>query len=441
VDWFLPVIEKAEHLLQKKLLNLRGQAFSMLMENAVEHHPDQTISFAYQAIESYRNQIVANPDEQGIVYRRLAHLHEELAEHDIDHAEAHWQEALHYARQAFEVNENEADWSFYLRLIYIPFKSHPHVQVSQLTEQQNLSTLIQSVDDSAGKSLMLALGYGQFRSYLDSLQHDQTIFPHTDYEYWLDKSLDWKSAEADNRRRMDVASFYHREGRLLRNKNLLHASIRHYKVGIESMEYSAFEIYYIAETLEDLSHIAQHEGNYVEENECLQEARSYYQHHYELVASNFSTLSHYAEFSERLYRHPRILDKPSFDETRALALLAEEKGDGYYSTPGLLLMRLALDEDQEGEAIFHVTRLLILHELCIQEQIDALRQDECIESYQKIQNFLSDTIAFMEVVRKRNNYYYDPTVKWNELKTMTAEEVDDYWRKRKTEILAREWLQ
>src|SRR5690606_1986467 len=109
-----------------------------------------------------------------------------------------------------------------------------------------------------------------------------------------------------------------------------------------------------------------------------------------------------------------------------------------YSAPTLLLTRLALYEKNEKEAIFHLTRLLLLHELVMREEFINLQQSPIVKPFPQLQEFLKESLTFMDEIEE--GYYLDTKIKWDLLKLMGHDEIAVNWEKRKIELKNREGL-
>ena len=110
----------------------------------------------------------------------------------------------------------------------------------------------------------------------------------------------------------------------------------------------------------------------------------------------------------------------------------EIQSEGFLSYPYLLLMRIALYEKNEQQAILELTKSLILHESCADSEVEALIAEFEDADFKELKAFLNETKSFMEEISE--NYYYNPEVKWKKMRTMSAEELTAYWKKRKEEI-------
>src|SRR5690606_27597326 len=130
-------------------------------------------------------------------------------------------------------------------------------------------------------------------------------------------------------------------------------------------------------------------------NTYLTKAVLLYDQFIDKVHSNRSVLMHYTKFLERCYLYPGNIKKPGLEKIKSLAKQTEEEGEGMYSAPTLLLTRLALYENNEKEAIFHVTRLLLLHELCVDDKLRELQQSSIVGPFSQLQEFLKEILTFM----------------------------------------------
>src|SRR5690606_726876 len=152
------------------------------------------------------------------------------------------------------------------------------------------------------------------------------------------------------------AHFLYKEGKRLSNITIIEAAIYHYQWLIERVEAPAFEVFYTASALENIAAIYLQNQEAAKADEFLNKAIAFYEEHLALVKSNPSVLMHYTEFLERCYHHQGNIQKPPLAHLHELAAQTEEEGEGMYSSPTMLRIRLALLESNEGDAVFHLTR-------------------------------------------------------------------------------------
>ena len=196
---------------------------------------------------------------------------------------------------------------------------------------------------------------------------------------------------------------------------------------IDHVENPAFEVYYLASVNEDISVIYAQEHENEKADTYMNAAMHVFRTHQELIKSNFSTYSHFSDFLERSFHYKGTIEKPSFEELKEMALQNEANSNGMYSSPFFMLTRLAMLENDEELAIYYLSKTLILHELCIESEIVNFRETIAQVSFEKLKTFLDDTIHYMRLVREKEDYYYDPKIKWEDLQKMSPKEAIKAW--------------
>lgn len=119
-------------------------------------------------------------------------------------------------------------------------------------------------------------------------------------------------------------------------------------------------------------------------------------------------------------------------ELKNIALEFEIQSEGLRSYPYLLLMRIALIENNEHQAIIELTKSLIIHEYRMIDEVDKILKNLNKSEFSQLVRFLKETKAFIEEVREYN--YYDTEIEWIQLHTMSEEELLTYWEIRKEQI-------
>lgn len=453
MDLILPMADKVSLLLGKKVWEMYSSVYMILLEDAIENHPDLVDKYFMEAENAINENMNADPDERQDGFDHLAKIYDSIAEYRHFSA-GHWQKALAFIKESIAIAPAEGNWYFYLSLLYVPYdvrrtnrisdvreaepgalyKQWERLRESELEQFKRLASSY--VAETPAVFLKIALAFHRLREHLEWLKADMAIFPEADYLFWLNEAKEIKDHSTTRMELTEAAHFLHREGTRLSNIAIIEAAIFHYQWLIERVEAPAFEVHHLASALEDIAAIHLQNQELAKADEFLDKATTFYEEHLELVKSNPSVLMHYTEFLARSYHHQGNNKKPSLAYLNELVIRTEEEGEGMYSGPGLLRLRLALLENNEDEAVFHLTRLLLLHELCIDEEVKKLQQQLQNLPFTRLKSFIDETLSFMKVVEE--GYYLDHTIKWETLKKMGFQEVKAAWEERKEVIRSRE---
>lgn len=444
IDLLLDLIENEEFLLKKKNWPARTEAHFVLLETACSKGNKEIIYYLRQLNKALLQLLNESAESTEEIYQKQASAYALVADAlPAKHAE-HWEKAILALQNGIHENPETADWNLYAHLIFLPVpeidtynnakdKSQGTLQKYQKLEQDTFQDLLKKQEHASNKMpYLFALNLYNLKEYMEWEKVDFTYFPQPLYFYWLDQSVKTDLPPFNRIDLNEACHFFHNEGIRLGRVDLLEKAIGLYNRIIEKTEEYSYEIHYLATAMEDISKILYQSGKVDEANNYVNKARQIYEQYIDKVKANYSVHLHYGEFLERCFQSEEKILKPDLATLQAIAIAVEAQGKGFYSTPIFLRMRIALYENKEEEAIYHLTKSLILHELCIDSEVDQLVEEYKDSAYIKFIQFLLETQKFMKSVRK--NYYYDPQPGWEVLKNMSFQETLFCWEKRQNEI-------
>jgi hypothetical protein len=94
-----------------------------------------------------------------------------------------------------------------------------------------------------------------------------------------------------------------------------------------------------------------------------------------------------------------------------------------------------MESKQERKAVRELSKMLLLHELCVNEGILEFYKTLDRTAFPYVEKFLKSTMMFMSEVKE--GYVFDPKIKISELEEMSEEQIIDAWILRKAEIRKR----
>ncbi len=440
IDLLLPVLEKSEKLLNQQLWYERGRAFSNLMETHMDKNWELAREYGNSAICSYTKNIEQNAESLFNSWIHLAEIYDWFSKKCIDDRLVYWKQAIQCIEETIKLKPVSAPWLHYLKLLYLPLDSENRSFFDfRTTEQERFRGITRNLGDSNLEiAFTLASEYKRYYEYIAWYKLNFEIFPETDYLYWLEKAKDWYGNEGFLSTN-EVGHLYHNEGIRLSRKDLLLVAIDRFTQLIKTDD-SAFPILYAANSMEDLARLLKSEGMDGEATHYLNRALLLYEENLEMIKSNFSTLLNYGEFMERCaYEYIGNHKKPSPNQILLIALMAETEGEGFYSRPYSLMVKLALHMGDIDKAIFHYTQMLLLHELCLEEDVKKDLENPLFYEQPKMKEFLIKTIHFMESVRE--GYYLYQTCPWEKVRLLTPYEGSKIWENRCIELRQRPQLE
>lgn len=443
----LPMVDKMEVLLGKKLWRPRSAAYSILLEHLVAKKDIQIEEILKNTVFALENLKLKSPNSAYEIDYQLAVTYKTVLKTSYEKAFSYWEKAKLHIENSLAFNpEQITAWSFYLQLIYFPYlQNESKIFLSEKINdaQQNEQNRIQEKLESFTKNnnqlpYYFAASFKELKDHLKWSKIDLSFFPNTIYHYWLDKSLNYYPEKTTRFETTDASHFFHNQGLEYSRIDLIEKAIQLYQRVIDAIDENAFEVYYVAKAWQDISKIYLQQQENLKAEESLQKAKDFYEVHLTSIKQNPSTHSHYADFLEYCYLYNGNIQKPSLNKLTEIISVVEKESKGFYSRPYLYLMRLALYKNNENEAIHHLTKTLILHELCIKNEVDELLQTYKDSNYQELYTFLQETKAFMLEITE--NYYLDTELKWEEIRTMSIEAINEYWIKRKEQLRKRKLI-
>lgn len=453
ISLLLPIAEKVSALIGKEQWDVYSRAYMMLLEDAIENHEDKVEYYFNEAERAVQANMLDSLEDQQESYRQLAQINDMLAGyHYFD--DKHWLRALEFINTSIALDTAEGDWYTYLQLIHIPYEVRKNKRMEGLTESEIKERYekwyalrdnelikfralgISQNDNRHTVALNIALAYKRLREHMEWYAMDSSLFPEHDYEYWLNEAVNWKKQKTTRMQLTEAGHFFHAEGNRYKRINLLETAVAHFQRLIDQVGEAPFEVYYKASALEDISDIYFSKNDNDKGINYRNQATQCYKDHISLVEGNPSVFMHYTEYLERCYIHPADIIKPTMGELEALAAISEDQGDGMYSSPVMLRIRLALLKKDEDEAIYRIVKSLILFELSMEDHIKELVEMSQIKAFEKLCVLLKDTLAFFDEIRE--GYYLDVKIKWKQLRKMAPEEVFEAWEERKEVLKNRE---
>lgn len=434
----LPIIEKAEQLLQTPLWDERCQCRMLLLDDAIARGDAEVARHAELALEAIAQHLAHLPPDSpasaaASIHRSRALVHQQLAEHWPERNLEHWRLALAAATTAIEA-VSETGWGLLLNLVHTPLAGEsPDIAAERAEAQAALRKLMERHCRSAAAAFRLVQDFKHLREHLAWKKLDPALFPQADYLAWLERAKAVQPADgASWSGTTEAGHLFHHEGVLLGRLDLVAAAMPHFAAILSREPGSGMQVLYIGECHEAMSVIAAGQGDSAAAARHLRQALTWWADHLDTARYNFSSLIQYVEFLLRVLASPLDVPKPPLADIRLLAQEAERDGQGFYSGPGLALARLALHEGDEDEAIFQLTRLLILHECCLDDVFAALKQDPLCTAHPRTSDFVDQTLRFIAEIHE--GYCLDPQIRWPQLQNMDRSAVAAAWQARQVEL-------
>jgi hypothetical protein len=398
------------------LRKMRAEVLSFRMNEVRDKDREQAKVFALRAIDELTHEI--STDFSGLKFR--AHLYHQLAQMDEHNS-------LHYWKLAVDDLMQSAD--FNLLILYYDWPQHiagMHEAQQQAYEQfhQRMNNALVTNPDLIWKLLDEATRIWQDQPP-PALDKQVTI--------WLQAALTWNGNNAEPMLLRNAGLILHKQGKSRQQPANFAKAIECFELFITKERAHAMEVYYMANVWEDWAALCEQQG--ADGSEYLQKAWDAYSNYEKVVRINFSPLLHYAEFLERLYFNNQLASRPSEEKVLALAVEAEVMGNGYYSGPGMIQARLAISRADTTTALYHLCRLLLRHELCIDQEIKKLRDSLTKQVPEAITVFLDEALKFMDEVSE--GYYYDPKFTMDQLNELSKEATLNAWQERMVAIRRR----
>jgi len=425
------IVEKIEVLKDLTDWSLRAQAFEILMEDAEEREETEAvIKNGHLAIEASRRYVAEQGEYKQIYLNKISFCYYTLISYEPQAIDEYWMRSLEYSKNSICEDPEKANWIQYFHLLYSFLKNPtPRTVYEQAKERSFMREWSLSLGNNGSLYFVIASSFIRYKEI--QTYQEQFIFPEQEYLYWLEASLHEEKPQSSERRLSEAGHFYRKEGVRLKRIDLLEKALSLFqKMFYEEGE--LFALYYATDALEQLAILHNARGNGVYADVAIQQALDWNEEHRELIGQNFSVLLHYAEFLERCYHYQGSIFKPSLSLIEEIAVQAEAKGEGYYSGPYLILARVAMESKQERKAVRELSKMLLLHELCVNEGILEFYKTLDRTAFPYVEKFLKSTMMFMSEVKE--GYVFDPQIKISELEEMSEEQIIDAWILRKAEI-------
>ncbi len=420
LDLLDDVVTEAETFHGSPLRKLRAEVLNYRLDEVKDTDVGRAKEFALRAIDELSFEIPA--DNDALLFR--ANVYHQLAQLDAV-------DALHYWQLAVE--DLKTTGGFNVWILY-----HPWPQGIDGMHEAQLQTY---AEFNHRLNQELIVNPDRLWSVLDDSvrmhEYHQNPELKKQLSVWLQMAISWKMYDAPVMLLRSAGLLLHKQGKSQQRADYFAKAIECFELFIKKNPAHAMEVNYMANVLEDWAELSETQGN--SGNDYLAKAWEVYQKHEEVVRINFSPLLHYAEFLERLYFNNKITKRPTEEKILALAVEAEVMGNGYYSGPGMIQARMAISNDDADTAIHHLCRLLLRHELCIDNLIKNLRQSLTDKAPQAVVAFLDQALLFMEEVNK--GYYYHPAFSMEDLNQLSRSETADAWQQRMAGIRNRRALE
>jgi hypothetical protein len=436
MSFLLPMVDNMEILLGEKKWQHRSFALHILLEHACKNNPETALGILQDTVNAFEQYLIAQPEEKLEIHRLLSLSYRWMMQTDPDTAFQFWQQAVSEIEKAIDADPEKASWSSLFDLLYIPYPEHSGIKDAQKKLQEIFNKKTEELENTLGAAISypIALAYQHLKEQLE-WKNIENISPESTALRWAEKAIAYNP---DSITRIDLhecAEFFNRIGFHTQRIDFLLKTISLHERVIKATDDCPMEIYYIASIWKQIAVIHLTNKEQILADEAIGQAQSIYKKHLNQIKSNRSSFLHYAEFLEYCYTYEGAIPKPTLSELKHVANEIEMESEGFLSYPYVLLMRIALFENNEQQAIIQGTKSLILHELCADSTFNGLCEEFADTNFNEFNHFLQETKLFMKEVSE--GYYYNPDIKWNQLRTMSSEEIRMYWEKRKEEIRKR----
>jgi len=439
VFYLEPMAEKIIKLTQKPCWDEYCSAVFTVFEHNAQNKQGSVPDDLQKTIRAYSEYKKHQAEEAQEIEDKITLAYQIAMEADPDKSAEYWQNAVEHVRLAIDADPLSDSWSKLLILSYIPFQASNDYTAEQLALQSELPELFTKHDPhDNGFAMNAASAFGNLRKHIEWKKMEESLFPSALYMQWLNKAAEYIPEKISRFDLLSNAEFFRNEGVRYKRIELIEKAIGFYERIIKQIDDANFEVYYTASSWQMISELQLEQGNKADADRSLQKAFDTYHRHLNLVKQNPSVYMHYSEFMESCFLHNGNVQKPALSELEQIASEVEEEGQGNYSSPIFMRMRLALYRNDEDEAIYHLTKSLVLHELCIDDKLEGLIDTYKNSRFNKLNNFLAENIAFMHEINE--GYYLDTQLKWSQLKAMNRSELQEYWEERKVFLKNRERL-
>lgn len=416
LDFIDEVLGAAEAFHGAPLPVERAQALSLRVEALAEASPPEARAFAEQAMHG----LIGVEGVEAASWR--ARLHEHLFELEPAQALAHWRAAVAALGLGGETLPPQLEVGLALRLLYTPRDVPGFAEV----QAQAVGAFRRRLD-----ARFLVNPDGVWVVLEDAVRQPESPLLEHDIVRWLARSATCTPTQPERLRQAGLLC--HKQAKLRRSEELFTRACTYFEAFIAQTPAHAMEVSYLRATCEDHAALLDEQGRHDDAEARLAHAWAVCREHEAVVRLNFSPLIQTAEFYERLRRRPGACPRPEASHIIDLAREAERLGQGSYSGPGLVLLRLALAAHDSALAVHHLTRLLLLHELCIEEQLQSLLEVPFADGV--FLGFVRQTLAFMSELRP--GYFFDPCLRAEALDQLSVAQTAERWARRQAELRAR----
>lgn len=433
IEYLLPMVENIEFLLEEKKWQHRSYALHILLQLACKNKQENVFELLKQTIKAFENYLISDTEEKLEIHRLVSLAYFWMIEADPENALLYWQNAVAEIKKAIRFDAEKASWFAFFELIYIPFEDKKICQI-QLQEQKRFNVEVQELEKERGAVIayQIALAYQDLKENID-WKEIKNAFPEETTLHWAEKAATYNPEEVSRINLYEYADFFNKAGSKYKRTDFLEKAISTYERILNSENDRVMEVVYIANLYKEIAEIYLGNKDQILADHAIEQAKSIYENNNENVKSNSSANLHYAEFLEYCFTYEGNIDKPTIAELKSVAREVEIQSEGFLSYPYLLLMRIALYENNEEQAILELTKSLILHELCSDSEFASLMEEfKDFNNNVKLKSFLNETKLFMDEVKE--NYYYNPEINWVKMQTMLEDELIVYWEKRKEQI-------
>ncbi|WP_348799743.1 hypothetical protein [Flavobacterium adhaerens] len=431
ISFLIPMIEKMEILLGEKKWQHRSFAQHILLEQACQKESKTAKAVLKDTVEAFENYVTVHPEEKLEIHRLLSLAYRWMMPVEPKNGLLYWELAISEMKKAINFSPEKASWSSLLELMFIDLADDGKLTGEQIALQTEMQTEMQTLENQFAIEYPIAKAYQELKEFLE-WNAIEYRFPTEQALYWAEKSLAYTPIEANRIDLLESAEFFHKIGLQTKRFDFLEKAVSIYQYSIEYTEDGALEVHLISNILKQIAEMHLQNGAREVANSSIEKAREIYEKNLAAIKSNKSSFIHYTEFLEFCYASGEYYIKPTIQELKKLALELEIESEGVISYPYVLLMRIALDENNEQQAIVELTKMLILFELCVDAEFESLIEELKNSNHNQVKAFLRESNLFMNEVSE--NYYYDPKIEWKKLRTMSSDELLQYWKNRKVAI-------
>jgi hypothetical protein len=434
IDYLIPMVDAMETLLGNKKWQHRSHALHIVLENACKKKSSRAISLLQNTVNAFEQYLLSIPQETPDIHRMQAQAYQWMMEADTVNALSYWQQAVSEIQKAIEFSPQRAPWSSLLELVYVPCGLDKRIQAAQVEAQQKFVKTAVDLEQKLGPEIAyrIAQAYQHLREYWEWKKIEKA-FPEEAALGWTEKSLAYEPPQISRIELHECTQFYHRIGSEKQRLDFLEKTIGLYKRMLTAVDDNVLEVYYICNVLKEIAGIHLKKKNIILADQVMQEAQQLYRQYNPAIRSNPSVYLRYAEFLEYcFFAYPGNIEKPTLAELKQVADEVEVQSEGFLSYPYLLLIKISLYENNEAQAVLELTKSLILHELCAETEYEKLWEEYKSTAFHLLKKQLQEVLQLEKEVGE--NYYYNPELTWQKMRTMAADELMAYWENRKKEI-------